>query len=131
MRFRGSFVQISLFVCIFFLLKGLAEGQESNVRTPAPKPDRIVVLLWDVGGGNFFTPNAKISIDVFGSNAAEIKLFSVHSDGAATELQSFPCQDGSRVNFSTKYNRFQTQALEIHLYDSKGNSLTFTRRKVS
>jgi len=131
MRFRGCSVELILFVCILFLLEGLADGQESNARTPAPNPDRIVVILWDVGGGNFFVPTAKISVDVFGTNAAEIKLFSVNSDGATTELQSFTCRDGSRTNFSTKYNRSQTQTLEIRLNDSKGNLLTFTKRKVS
>jgi hypothetical protein len=131
MRFRGCFVQIILFVCILLLLEGLADGQESNAKTHAPNPDRIVVILWDVGGGNFFVPNAEIRVEVFGTNAAEIKLVSANSDGATTELQSFTCRDGSRINFSTKYSRLQTQTLEIRLYDSKGNLLTFTKRKVS
>ncbi len=109
----------------------LADGQESNAKKPAADLDRITVVLWDVGGGNFFAPAAKISVDVFGANAAEIKLFSVHPDGATTELQSFTCRDGSRINFDTKYNRGQTQALEIRLYDGKGNLLTFTMRKIS
>jgi uncharacterized repeat protein (TIGR01451 family) len=104
---------------------------ESNAKTPAPDPDRIVVILWDVGGGNFLTPTAKILVDVFGTNAAEIRLFSVHSDGATTELQSFTCGDGSRINFNTKYNRGQTQSFEIRLYDGKGNLLTSSKRKVS
>ena len=104
---------------------------ESNAKTPAPDPDRIVVILWDAGGGNFLSPTAKILVDVFGTNAAEIRLFSIHSDGATTELQSFTCGDGSRIHFNTKYYRGQTQSLEIRLYDGKGNLLTSSKRKVS
>jgi uncharacterized repeat protein (TIGR01451 family) len=104
---------------------------ESNAKPPEPDQDRIVVVLWDVGGGNFLAPTAKILVDVFGTNAAEIRLFSVDSDGAMTELQSFACGDGSRINFNTKYNRGQTQSLEIRLYDGKGNLLAFSKRKVN
>ena len=104
---------------------------ESNAKTPTPDPDRIVVVLWDVGGGNFLAPTAKILVDVFGTNAAEIRLFSVDSDGATTELQSFACGNGSRINFNAKYNRGQTQSLEIRLYDGKGNLLTSSKRKVN
>lgn len=131
MRFRTCFVQIALFVCIFFFHEGLADSQESTVRTPVPDKDRIVIMLWDVGGGNFLAPTAKILVDVFGTNSTEIKLFSVNSDGAAAELQSFTCRDGSRIYFNTKYNRGETQGLEIRLYDSKGNLLAFLKRKVS
>jgi hypothetical protein len=120
-----------LFVCILFLLEGLADGQESNAKTPAPDSDRIAVIRWDVGGGNLFTPTAKILVDVFGTHAAEIKLFSVNSDGTTAELQSFICRDGSRIDFNTKYDRFQTQSFEIRLHDAKGNLLTSTRRKVN
>jgi hypothetical protein len=104
---------------------------EPNAKTPALDPDRMVVVLWDVGGGNFLTPTAKILVDVFGTHAAEIKLFSVDSNGAETELQSFACRDGNRINFNAKYNRGQTQSLEIRLYDGKGNLLTFSKKKVS
>ncbi len=127
----GFLIQIIRVICILFLLAGLVYGQESDGKAPAPNPDRIVVVLWDVGGGNFFVPTAKLSIDVFGTSAAEIKLFSIHSEGSTTELQSFNCQDGSRINFNTKYNRAQTQALEIRLYDGKGNLLASTKRKVN
>ena len=125
------FVQIIRFVCILFLLGGLGYGQESNLKTPASDPDRMVVILWDVGGGNFFVPSARIGIDVFGANAAEIKLFSVNSDGSTTELQSFTCRDGSRIHFSTKYKRAQTRAFEIRLYDSEDNLLAFSNREVN
>jgi len=131
MRIRGCFVQMIFFVCILSILNGLADGQESNAKDPVPKPDRIVVLVWDVGGGNFLVPTAKVTLDVSGTDAAEIKLFSVDSKGTATELQSFSCRDGSRINFSTKYNRFETETLEIRLYDSRSNVLTSTKRKVS
>jgi hypothetical protein len=104
---------------------------ESNAKTPTPDPDRMVVVLWDVGGGNFLTPTAKILVDIFGTHVAEIRLFSVDSDGATTELQSFACGNGSRINFNAKYNRGQTQSLEIRLYDSKGNLLTSSKRKVN
>ncbi|MFB3883839.1 MAG: hypothetical protein ACE144_01350 [Thermodesulfobacteriota bacterium] len=93
--------------------------------------DRIVVTVWDVGGGNFFTPAAKISVDIFSANATEIRLFSLRSDGASTELQSLSCRDGSRVNFYAKYDRGRTESLEIRLYDAKGNLLTFSKRKVN
>ncbi len=109
-------------VCVLFLFRGLADGQESG---------RMVVTLWDVGGGNFFTPAAKISVDVFGTDASQIKLFSVDPKGAAAELQSFPCRDGDKINFNTRYNRGGAEALEIRLYDSKGNLLISTKRKVN
>ncbi|MFB3883856.1 MAG: hypothetical protein ACE144_01435 [Thermodesulfobacteriota bacterium] len=131
MRFRGCLAQTIFFVSILFLLGGLAEGQKSSTGTPGPDPDRIVVVLWDVGGGNFFTPTAKILLDVIGANAAEVKLVSLHSDGTSAELQSFTCQDGSRISFSTRYNRGQTQSLEIRLYDAKGNLLASSKRKVN
>ncbi len=102
-----------------------------NARAPATNPGRMVVTLWDVGGGNLFTPVAKISVDVFGTDASQIKLFSINSKGAMTELQSFTCRDGSKINFNTKYNRGETETLEIHLYDSKGNLMTSTKRKVN
>lgn len=119
--YRGCF-QIILVVCILFLFRGLADGQESG---------RMVVTLWDVGGGNLFTPVAKISVDVFGTDASQIKLFSINSKGATAELQSFTCRDGSKINFNTKYNRGEAETLEIRLYDSKGNLLTSTKRKVN
>jgi hypothetical protein len=126
-------------VCVMGLVVGiLLSGEpkrellaEPNAKTPAIEPDRMVVVLWDVGSGNFFTPTAKILVDVFGTHAAEIKLFSVQSDGVTTELQSFACGDGSRINFNTRYDRGQTQGLEIRLYDGKGNLLTFSKRKVN
>ncbi len=122
MKSHRWFFQILLSVYIVFLLKGLADGQESS---------RIVLTLWDVGGGNFFTPVAKISVDVFGTDASQIKLFSINFKGAMTELQSFTCRDGSKINFNTKYNRGETETLEIHLYDSKGNLMTSVKRKVN
>ncbi len=118
---RGCF-QIILFVCVVFLFIGLADGQE---------PGRMAVTLWDVGGGNFFTPVAKISVDAFGTDASQIKLFSINFKGAMTELQSFTCRDGSKINFNTKYHRGETETLEIHLYDSKGNLMTSVKRKVN
>ena len=130
--YRGCF-QIILFVCVVFLFKGLADGQESKISagTPETNPGRMVVTLWDVGGGNFFTPVAKISVDVFGTDASQIKLFSISFKGAMTELQSSTCKDGSKINFNTKYNRGETETLEIHLYDSKGNLMTSAKRKVN
>ena len=131
MRLSVCPVQMILFVCMLFLLETLADSQETNVRIPAPDADRISVILWDVGGGNFLAPTAKILVDVFGANATAIRLFSVHLDGTTAELQSFTCQDESRIYFDTKYNRGQTHSLEIRLYDGKGNLLTFFKKKVS
>jgi hypothetical protein len=101
-----------------------------NARAPATNPGRIVGTLWDVGGENFLAPVAKISVDVFGTDTSQIKLFSINSNGEMAELQSFTCRDGSKINFSTKYDRYRTEMLEIHLYDNKGNLMTSTKRKV-
>ncbi|OGP68769.1 MAG: hypothetical protein A2W27_02080 [Deltaproteobacteria bacterium RBG_16_44_11] len=129
MKLYRGFIQVILIIYVMFSFKGLADGQESTVRIPAPDTDRIVVMLWDVGGGNFLVPTAKILVDVLSTNSAEIKLFSVDFDGTTTELQSLTCRDGSRIYFNTKYNRGQTKSLEIRLYDSKGNLLTFFKKK--
>ncbi len=128
MKLYSGFIQVILIIYVMFSLTGLADGQESTVRISAPDTDRIVVILWDVGGGNFLVPTAKILVDVLSTNSAEIKLFSVDCDGTSTELQSLTCRDGNRIYFNTKYNRGQTKSLEIRLYDNKGNVLTFFKK---
>jgi hypothetical protein len=126
-RFRNWMI----FAFILVLLSGLAYGQAPEGKNPIQDPNRIDIVLWDVGGGNIFTPNAKILVEVAGPDAAEIKLFSLNQDGTATDLQTFACQNGSRIYFYIKYNRHQAKALEIRLYDGKGKVLSVSSRNVN
>jgi len=109
----------------------VAYGQVPEGEKPIQDPNRIDIVLWDVGGGNIFTPNAKILVEVAGPDAAEIKLFSLNQDGTATDLQTFACRNGSRIYFNTKYNRHQAKALEIRLYDGKSKVLTVSSRNIN
>jgi len=97
-------------------------------KPPDPKPARIVAFLWDVGGGNFFNPNAKITLDIHGTHASKATLSVVNSKGVRTELQSLPCRDGERIQFNAKYNRASTQAMEICLFDSQEHVLAELKR---
>jgi hypothetical protein len=102
---------------------GVVEAKPSD-----QSPARIVVSLWDVGGGNLFNPNAKITLDVHGAQASKATLSSVNSEGARTELQTLPCRDGERIHFNAKYNWGFARALEIRLFDGQGNVLAELKR---
>ncbi len=91
---------------------------------------RIAVSLWDVGGGNLFNPNAKITVDVHGAQAFNATLSSLSREGVRAELQTLPCRDGESIQFSAKYNWGSTQALVIRLFDAQGNVLASLTRNV-
>ncbi len=121
-------------VCLA-LSAAVSAGAEADVEDVKAKPSdqrpaRIAVSLWDVGGGNFFNPNAKITVDVHGAQAFNATLSSVRREGGRTELQTLPCRDGESIQFSAKYNRGSTQALDIRLFDAQGNVLAALTRNV-
>lgn len=97
---------------------------------PAPAGGSIVVTKWDVEGGNFFTPKAKISLTVHGYGAQTVKLYAVSATGGLNELQALSCTNGQSVYFNTKYNRGGTKYLEVRLYDNYDNLLAVSRRAV-
>lgn len=89
---------------------------------------QIIVTQWDVGGGNFFEPKAKISIQVQGRYASRAILNRVSSHGQLYPLDSHSCQDGSNVNFRAKYPAGDTSAFEIQILDSRGHVIARNRR---
>lgn len=100
---------------------------------PGPHPNppssaRILVTNWDVGGGNFFEPRAKITLQVSGQNLQTVKLYSVARDGSMRELQARSCTDGDTVEFRTDYQRFNTTWLEVRLYNNFGQVVAQDRR---
>ena len=101
-------------VCLA-LSAAVSAGAEADVEDVKAKPSdqrpaRIAVSLWDVGGGNLFNPNAKITVDVHGAQAFNATLSSVSREGVRTELQTLPCRDG-RVSSSAQNTTGSTQAL--------------------
>ena len=98
---------------------------------PQPGNGRIVVTNWDAGGGNFFSPTAKISAEVYGSGITMAKLYTVSKNGGLNELQARSCKDGDKIEFKAKYDRFNVVALEIQLYDNAGNVVARSRKAVS
>jgi hypothetical protein len=97
---------------------------------PAPlfAEARILVTLWDVGGGNFFKPKARIAVTVAGRDADAVKLFSVTAGGEASELQSITCKDGDKVTFDCSYDRALAAKMEIRLVDKAGKVLVVVSR---
>ncbi len=91
---------------------------------------QIIVTSWDVGGGNFFEPKAKISIQVKGRYASRAILNRVSSHGELYPLDSHSCQDGSNVNFRAKYPVGDTSAFEIQILDRRGQVIARNRRSL-
>ncbi|NUM34452.1 MAG: hypothetical protein HUU50_07900 [Candidatus Brocadiae bacterium] len=81
---------------------------------------RILIQSWDVGGGNFFYPKAKVRVGISGKTAHCVKMFSVTSDWYMKELQAFYCSDGCNYYFNSQYFRATTRWLEFRLYDNMG-----------
>lgn len=91
---------------------------------------RIVISEWDAGGGNFFRPKAKITLQVYGQNLQTIKLYTVSSSGDMQELQAYSCTNGATVRFDCRYDRFNAKWLEIRLYDNMNQIVAREKRSV-
>jgi len=121
-------------VCLVLLTAGFA-GAEARAGVMETKPSNqnrawIEVSVWDVGGGNFLTPNAKIILDIHAAQASKVTLSSINSNGVQTEIQALSCRDGERVQFNTKYHWGDTRALVIRLFDAQSNMLAEMTRNV-
>lgn len=100
-------------------VQGSAIVEISGGHTPPPPSNaRIVVTRWNVGGGNFFKPSAKIHASVHGSDLQTVKLYAVSPNDDMDELQAFSVSDGQEVRFDCSYDRFNTKWLEIRLYNN-------------
>lgn len=98
---------------------------------PVPENGRIVVTKWDVGGGNFMKPKAKVTVQTFGNTAAMVKMFSVSNNGGLNEMDAAACSNGAEVQLKSEYDRFAgIVAIEIRLYDNANNLLAQTRRNI-
>ena len=95
---------------------------------PPHSDARMVISLWNVGGGNMFRPNAKIQLKAYGKTIQTVKLYSVSPSGHYNELQAFSCSNGSDIYFNTEYDRFGTKWLEVRLYDTRGNVVARDKR---
>ncbi len=116
-------------------IKGVARIQvvKKNYYPPQPPPSseaKIVVGRWDVGGGNFFRPKAKISCQVFGSYAQVVRLFLVSDNGHLQELQAFSCSSGSNIKFDTKYNAIGAKSIQIRLYNNQERVIAKYERRL-
>ncbi|MBI5576523.1 MAG: hypothetical protein HY896_09205 [Deltaproteobacteria bacterium] len=121
-------------VCLLMLAVGSA-GAELGTAVVETRPysqnnASLEVSMWDVGGGNFFRPNANIILNIHGARASRVTLSSLDSNGVLTEIQALSCRDGERVNFNTKYNIGGTRALVIRLFDARNNMLAELTRNV-
>ena len=105
-----------------------AEQKLTLLRTNKRSSGRIVIKKWDVGGGNFLRPKAKILVQVYGQTASRLKLFAVSSDGYIKELQYFYVKDGKEVYFNCRYSRMGTRWLELRLYDNMSSLIARERR---
>jgi hypothetical protein len=103
--------------------------QPPNPPNP-PSNGRIVVTNWDVGHGNWLTPKAKVTVQVFGSTAATVRMYSVSSTGGLNEMDAAGCSDGAEVQLKSEYNRGSISAIEIRLYDNANNLLANVRRNI-
>jgi hypothetical protein len=102
------------------------------VGEPAPPTQgRIVITQWDVGGGNFFKPKAKVEVEVYGDTAQMVKLYAVSNKGGMNELDAASCSNNSKASLKGEYDRFNTSALEVILYDNVGNIIARVKRGAS
>lgn len=93
----------------------------------SPYQARMVVTRWDVGGGNFFTPTAKITVIVEGVKAHKITLYSVDSDGSMENLETLSCSHGQPVEFRCEYSA-GAESLELRVYDNMERMMARDRR---
>jgi len=95
---------------------------------PHPADGRIEITHWDVGGGNFLRPRAKIELVAHGRSVQAARLFAVGVGDRMDELQAASCTHGQAVSFDAHFDRLWTQAIEIRLYDSFGRTIARDRR---
>jgi len=89
---------------------------------------KIIITSFDAGGGNFFSPKAKVTVQVSGRNIQSVKLYAVSDDGRYSEIDAQSCKHGDSILLNGKYNRFSTRYLEVRLLDNMGREMAKERR---
>lgn len=87
----------------------------------------LSIAHWDVGGGQWIRPWARIEVDVRGP-ASKIGLYAVDGSGVHQELELRDARNQQRIRFDQRYGRLGTDSLAILLYDSRGRIIAFLRR---
>ena len=112
----------------------IVEGRQSSGQTKEDVVSigvgRISVTKWNIGKGNMFKAKGSFVAQVFGKNAAEIKLYGIEAFGKFQEIQVFSCKDESIVNFNFKYDRFDIKYFELILYDNSGKVIARDNRQI-
>lgn len=85
---------------------------------PWPGQASIIITDFDAGGGNFFTPKVKITLEVKGRNIQSVRLYAVSDNGRISEVDAKSCKHGDKVYFNARYDRFSTRYFEIRLLDN-------------
>ncbi|NUM36922.1 MAG: hypothetical protein HUU50_20450 [Candidatus Brocadiae bacterium] len=89
---------------------------------------KIIITSFDAGGGNFFSPKAKVTVQVSGRSIQSVKLYAISDDGRSSEIDAQSCRHGDTVYLNGKYNRFSTKYLDVRLFDNMGTLVANERR---
>lgn len=107
--------------------RGRCGGREGEAVRSAPSPDRSEPL--GCRRGNFFNPNAKITVDVHGAQAFNATLSSVSREGVGQS--SDPSLPGrGEYPVQRKIQPGLHPSLDIRLFDAQGNVLAALTRNV-